>query len=363
MSTSSPSSTGNNRTGSTSSPTTSAIVAQVMSGSHVVKIDGYSLIRGHGNDKFIKSEAFYVGGHRWRMYYYPDGDSPENAGWISMYLFLDHTGANDEVKARFNISLVVDQQGESSVTSYGKTSCRVYSFSVIRPWGFGKFIKSKDLEESGYVKDDVFRVRCDVTVSKEIVTELVTPAVVVPPSDMHRHLAWLLSDGEGSDIVFEVGGETFPAHRYILAARSSVFRAELLGPTKEKTATRVQIIDMEAIVFRALLHFIYTDSLPEVDEGNTTTMTQHLLVAADLYNMERLKLMCEEKLYNHLCRSTVATTLALAKQHSCSALKKACFKFLASPGNLKALMACEGFQHLRSSCPSVLEELIAMLAP
>ena len=71
--------------------------------------------------------------------------------------------------------------------------------------------------------------------------------------------------------------------------------------------------------------------------------------------MERLKLIREEKLYKHICKSMVVTTLALAEQHGCGALKKACFKFLTSPGNIKAVMAC--------SCPSVLEELLAMLAP
>jgi speckle-type POZ protein len=291
------------------------------------------------------------------MHYYPDGDSPYNADWISMYLFLDHTDGN-EVKAQFNISLVADQQhGES----YGKTTSRFYAFTVTRPWGFGRFITAKDLEESVYLKDDVFRVRCDVTVTKEIVAELTTPpAVVVPPSDMHHHLARLLSSGEGCDVAFEVGGETFPAHRYILAARSAIFRAELLSPMKENAAARVRIDDMDPKAFRAMLHFVYTDSLAE---GSTVAMAQDLLVAADRYDMKRLKLICEKKLCNNLCRSTVANTLALAEQHGCGALKKACFKFLTSPGNLKAVTACESFHDLRRSCPSVLEELIAMLAP
>ncbi|XP_047072532.1 BTB/POZ and MATH domain-containing protein 2-like, partial [Lolium rigidum] len=227
---------------------------------------------------------------------------------------------------------------------YGKTTSRL-----------------KDLEESAYLKDDVFRVRCDLTVTKEIFTGLITPpAVVVPPSDMHHDLAWLLSSGEGSDVAFEVGGETFPAHMYILAARSSVFRAELLSPMKENAAARVRIDDMDPKAFRAMLHFVYTDSLAE---GSTVAMAQHLLVAADRYDMKRLKLICEEKLCNNLCRRTVANTLALAEQHGCGALKKACFKFLTSPGNFKAVRACQGFQHLKRSCPSVLEELIAILAP
>ncbi|XP_051220252.1 BTB/POZ and MATH domain-containing protein 3-like [Lolium perenne] len=134
-------------------------------------------------------------------------------------------------------------------------------------------LPAKDLEESVYFKDDVFRVRCDITVTKEIVAELTTPrAVVVPPSDMHQHLAWLLSSSEGSDVAFEVGGETFPAHRCILSASSEP------SSSVENAAARVRIDDMEPKAFRAMLHFVYTDSLAE---GSTAAMAQHLLVAAD----------------------------------------------------------------------------------
>ncbi|XP_073353484.1 BTB/POZ and MATH domain-containing protein 2-like [Aegilops tauschii subsp. strangulata] len=335
----------------------STIVAQAVSGSHVLTVDGYSRTKGLDTGKFIKSGTFDVGGHRRCILYYPDGRSSDDADFISINLRLDHTGA-DEVKAQFKISLV-DQHGESR-TSYSNES-QVCAFRVTEgPWGFG-VIKRKDLEGSVYLRDDVLSIRCDVTVSKEIITELTAPAVLVPPSDMHHHLARLLSAGEGSDVTFEVGGETFPAHRYKLAARSSVFRAELLGPMKEKTATRIQINNMDAKVFRALLHFIYTDSFPEMDEGDATVMAQHQLVAADRYDMERLKLIYEERHCSRLCRSMVATTLGLAEQHGCGALKKACFRFLTSPGNLKAVMASEGFQHLRSSCPSVLEEFVGVL--
>ncbi|XP_047083775.1 BTB/POZ and MATH domain-containing protein 2-like [Lolium rigidum] len=362
MSTSSPSAVGNIDGGSASSLTASAIVAQAVSRSHVLKIDGYSLTKGLGNGKFIKSESFHIGGHRWFMQYYPNGRCSDDAGWISIVLHLDQTDVK-EVKAQFNISLL-DQHGKA-VKSHSTSSQLLCDFKATgEKWGYNEFIKSNELEESAYLKDDVFRVRCDLTVVKEIVTELITPAVIVPPSDIHHHLAHLFSVGEGSDVTFEVGGQMFPAHRYILAARSSVFRAELLGPMKENTATHIQISDMEARVFRALLHFIYADSLPEMDENDTAAaMAQHLLVAADRYNMERLRLICEEKLCNYLCKSTVATTLVLAEQHGCSALKNACFKFLTCPGNLKAVMASEGFQHLRTSCPSVLDELVAKLAP
>ncbi|XP_024318703.1 BTB/POZ and MATH domain-containing protein 2-like [Brachypodium distachyon] len=342
----------------------SAIVAKAVSGSHILKIDGYSRTKGLGNGKFIKSEKFAIGGHRWRMLYYPDGDvvSEKAADWISIYLAFDRANAN-EVKAQFGFSLL--DQDMQPVPSYSRKSKKTRTFSSKdTAWGFRKFIRRKELEESSYLKDDVFSVRCDVTLTTEIVTQS-QPAVQVPPSDMAQHLGQLLSASDGADVTFHVGGESFPAHRYMLAARSSVFKAELLGAMKEKTAAHVRIDGVEAKVFKALLHFIYTDSLPaetDDDGGDTAAMAQHLLEAADRYNIERLKLICGDKLCNLINRSTVATTLALAEQHGCGALKNACFKFLTSPGNLKAVMASEDYEHLKRSCPSLLEELVAKLA-
>ncbi|KAI4985483.1 hypothetical protein ZWY2020_018113 [Hordeum vulgare] len=117
---------------------------------------------------------------------------------------------------------------------------------------------------------------------------------------------------------------------------------------------------MEADVFKSLLHFIYTDLVPPVLD---VAMASHLLVAADRYNIDRLKLICKEKLCTHIDSNMVATSLALAEQHGFHRLKEACLQFIASPSNFKAMMASDGYEHLTSSCPSVLKELIAIILP
>jgi len=106
-----------------------------------------------------------------------------------------------------------------------------------------------------------------------------------------------------------------------------------------------------------MLHFIYTDSLPDIDDGDRTAMAQHLLVAADRYGIERLKSICEYVLCSFVHASAVVTTLVLAEQHGCHQLKEACFKVLKSSANYKQLVVGEDFQYLASTCPSLLQEL------
>ncbi|GJN04926.1 hypothetical protein PR202_ga22510 [Eleusine coracana subsp. coracana] len=346
------------------SQSVSAIVADAVEGSHVLKIGGYSRTKGLSNGKYISSATFDVGGHRWYIRYYPDGNSSDNAGWISFFLHFQSTDASDEAEAALRFSLL-DETGEPVPKYRSELSVRTFT-TPNRGYGCGRFIEKKALEESTYLKDDCFRVRGEVIVSKEFRVEETKQFADVPPSNLHHHLGRLLSSKHGSDITFEVAGETFAAHRNILAARSPVFMAELFGPMKETTMTNIEINDIEARVFSAMLHFIYTDDLlPEIeksDDMSVTMMAQHLLVVADRYDLERLKLMSEYKLCNRIDANTVLTTLALAEQHGCCGLKAACFEFLKSPKNLEAAMASDGFDHLITSCPSLIKELVAKVA-
>ncbi|KAF8658672.1 hypothetical protein HU200_059146 [Digitaria exilis] len=206
------------------------------------------------------------------------------------------------------------------------------------------------------------RSAADVTVtSAKAMPKL---SLTVPSPDLHRELRELLRREKGADVTFLVAGECIPAHRSVLVARSPVFMAELLGDMKENAAASVVVDAMEPEVFRTLLRFVYTDTVPEleVEEGEEVTlMAQHLLEAADRYGLERLKRICVEKVSMGISLDTVATTLALAEQHGCLQLKSRCMRFIvATPENQRAVAATEGYKHLKASCPSVVDEILEL---
>ena len=142
----------------------------------------------------------------------------------------------------------------------------------------------------------------------------------------------LLQTAEGADVAFKVQEETFRAHRVVLAARSPVFEAELYGPLREKSDGEavIPVEDVHPDAFRALLHFIYTDSLPGDGEGCDAATLQHLLVAADRYGVDRLKHICEGKLRASADEKTVASMLAIAERHNCPRLRDACLAIQVS---------------------------------
>ncbi|CAN6190950.1 unnamed protein product [Urochloa humidicola] len=316
--------------------------------------------------RFVDSSTFTVGDHAWCIRCYPNGAwTDKHTDYVAVYLVL--VCKNTAVRARFALRLV-DQSTGQSVVLYDVATSKVFN---TRPggrgtWGTCSFMKKSELEASPYMRDDSIVIECDVTVvitKKPRVEENMSSLdyFEAPPSDLSSNLGQLLERKKGADVTFKVGDEDFPAHKLVLAMRSSVFEAELYGPMEEKTSQHITIEDMHPDVFRALLHFIYTDSMPDMedfDEDDIKDMIKHLLVAADRYAMGRLKRICEGILSEGLDVENVATTMALADQHHCTNLSNACVEFIASSSKIDNVVASKDYVYLKKSCPVVLVDML-----
>ncbi|CAM0877794.1 unnamed protein product [Alopecurus aequalis] len=340
------------------------------SGYHLLVVEGYSRIKYTHNGTSIESRPFMLGGYPWVLEFYPNGQCQESSDFVSLFLNLDHEVAQP-LKVHVQFSFI--DQVERQVPAHIRATDACYFSTDHFSWGRSRFMKRNALEQSVHLKEDCFTIRCDI-----IIADPIAPFIEVPSPNMGQHFKELLRTEVGADATFIVGGEAFVAHRCVLAARSTVFMAELFGPMKEgTTGDAIQIQDMEASVFKALLSFIYTDLFPEmevpssmevegeVEEGRAEAVwLQHMLVAADRYDLQRLKSMCEEQLVDHIDLSSVATILALAAQRHCSGLKEACLGFLSvqSATALQGVMGTSDWEQLSITYPRVLNELIAKLA-
>ncbi|EFJ44326.1 hypothetical protein VOLCADRAFT_42798, partial [Volvox carteri f. nagariensis] len=186
--------------------------------------------------------------------------------------------------------------------------------------------------------------------------------VRMPPPCLGADLAGLLQTGEGADVTLVADGEEFKTHKYLLQARSKYFHSLLNSSMREGRAGRAVVQDIRAPVFRALLHYVYTDSLPEgMEDGNLETeMAQHLLAAADQMQLERLRSICERRLCETVEVDTVSYTLALADRNHSEDLKKVCLDFVAR--NLAAVMKTEGYTHMVDACPGLQSDILIAVA-
>ena len=104
-------------------------------------------------------------------------------------------------------------------------------------------------------------------------------------SNLQRDMSRLLKSGLMTDITFAVGSESVAAHRVVLAARSEYFAALLTSDFREARDSRIEIEHASPAGFRALLHYLYTDSLLLEDEEAILDVMQlaHRYQIADLF--------------------------------------------------------------------------------
>ncbi|TVU23626.1 hypothetical protein EJB05_26002, partial [Eragrostis curvula] len=88
----------------------------------------------------------------------------------------------------------------------------------------------------------------------------------------------------------DVAGETVAAHRCVLAARSPVFMGVALWPDEVEglDARPDRRHGSKSRVFKALDYFVYTDSLPKIEDADKMVMVQYLLVAVDRHSLDML---------------------------------------------------------------------------
>jgi speckle-type POZ protein len=211
---------------------TSAIVADPKRASHLLKIDGYDHTKASfPNGKFLESVPFTVGGHRWCIRYFPNGNNKDTASYISLFLALKDSFVDEPVRVQYEFNFADDEAEEEDEELVSASYDCSHDCD-----GYPKFIRRSGFERSEYLRDDAFTIRCDMIVVKfrpEPDEATTSAAVPVPPSNLQAHLRDLLETQQGADVVFQVGGETLEAHRWMFAVRSPVFNAELFGAMKE----------------------------------------------------------------------------------------------------------------------------------
>uniref|UniRef100_J3MSW2 BTB domain-containing protein n=1 Tax=Oryza brachyantha TaxID=4533 RepID=J3MSW2_ORYBR len=348
---------------STTSPphsTMSTHSTELVKGSHQFTVPGYSLEKRNGSGHRITSGSFEVGGYSWAIHFYAAGSTKEKEGHVSVFLELQSTGV-EEVAAKCSFHF-----NDAAASSLRSTE--IHDFKPRTDWGFPEFMEIETVE-SVYLVNDCLTLHCAFEVVKQATTgATVSRLITVPPPSICRHLEQLLTE-QGSDVTFRVGQSKYDAHRAVLAARSPVFSAQFFGPmaTSEAGLSEVRIDDMESAVFEAVLHFVYTDTLPHVEEGTfqlevsskqevVRTTVCEWLAAADRFDLVRMALLCET-----IGVANAAATLQLADRHHRTQLKEFCMDYIASPGMLAAMMATEGFKELKVASPSLLIEILEKL--
>ncbi|CAN6357300.1 unnamed protein product [Urochloa humidicola] len=362
--------------------------ADVRRGSHRLTVLGHSVVRwAHGRGEFIRSGAFEVGGHQWRLLYYPSGyyqGDPNHVAVLLQQLGTFKGGVTIQVSG----TLKVGGGETASLLDFS----HAYTADAPEAGTTGGVLTVAHVQSRLVGPDDTLTIECHFEFHQKVnnniaaVTsenqELLIETIEVPPPSMTWQLSRLLETGLGSDVTFSVEDRHIRAHTLVLSARAPAVLqqaqpAEVVHSTSTRrkqrasssTTSMLWVEGIAAVVFEAVLHFVYTDHLPPLDDlvlgrrsghaaaddapatataTSRTRMAGDLLAAAERYQLlERMRPLCENLLCDLIITlETAAATLELARRHARPELKAFCLDYMSSPGVLTAVAATQGFKDL-----------------
>ncbi len=200
----------------------------------------------------------------------------------------------------------------------------------------------------------------ELAISLSIEVLKITPTIPSPECSIINDIQSLIEGNkEFQDITLLVGPndsrEEIKANKMMLMARSPVFAVMFQSEMMEKATGTVEITDIKANEFKIMLRFIYTDDIPDLNDLKTI---EDVIIAANKYQIIRLKALCEGQLLRYINIENAAHLLAFANQYCALKFKDYLVEFIASSiEQCKRVMETTGWQEVRDQGSSLVEEV------
>ncbi|XP_077268860.1 speckle-type POZ protein B-like [Temnothorax americanus] len=206
---------------------------------------------------------------------------------------------------------------------------------------------------NGLLPDDKLTIFCEISVIDYVRSSYNPVTIPFKPDNVGL---LLFENPEFSDITVCVDGRKIQAHKAILVAQSHYFSRMLKSEMSETQNNYVTIEDIDYGTVREMLRFIYTGKVENLENLRKIT---DLLVAADKYELTKLKVMCEKILCTRLTVENVAEILILADFYRADYLKAEALDIIKS--HLTDVLNTEGYKSLANSHPHLMLETLQAL--
>lgn len=138
----------------------------------------------------------------------------------------------------------------------------------------------------------------------------------------------LFKDEDAKDVTFIVEMKEIKAHKFVLAARSPVFKKMFEIDMQEKSSSEIKITDVEFETLVAFLEYVYSDKFTsKVNNGV-------MLYLADKYDLEGLKVQAANSILRNMNSNNAVTVLILFDRYRVPKLKGEVVKYIAMHKNL-----------------------------
>lgn len=294
--------------------------------------DFHAISRNKNFDERVSSPEFWISNNnvksQWRLCMYPYGhgdnnksvDESERGRYASV--FIDHLSGSI---THANVTFCIINK-KNKIVLKAETARR--NFKKCPSWGFHKFVVRNDLNDKAknWLTDGRLTIMCEI---KTDISDCVAGQNNDTQREMRLHefnkFEKLLDSENFSDVIFNVDGKQFHAHKNILANQSSVFAAMFKHEMMEKQCNVVEIKDISYEVLREMFRFVYAGKINEIEK-----FVNDLLAAAEKYCLEGLKTVCEKFLCDNLTIDNALDCMKLADTYNADKLRAQAIEFILS---------------------------------
>jgi len=326
--------------------------------------------RSEAKNESIRSSTFSITGPKdkvtsWELELFPKGDENSNyEGWVTLFI-INKNISSEKVMGSISI---LNEGSQKERTRYFTTEQFKASYDVVKKKNISVGWDLISIAELKYIPhllpNGNLTIACDLTVFGPEVTLSGSkfPDEKLSPVDnslkqMSEQFGTLFGNKKFSDVKIRCGKEEFHCHKIILSGRSSVFEAMFQSDMIENYLEEVVIDNFKPEVVKEMLHFIYTGS---TSTGNITgPIGKDLLGAADQYQLDILKSMCEEKLCSSLEVSHSVELLVLADLYRASKLRRMALRLVAK--NMDTIINTDVYKKLNACHPAISMEITKAL--
>ena len=309
---------------------------------------------------------------------FPNGYNDNTEGCLSIALTALTPTENPQnprlpMKVKVDAISLVDKDGSKDKLFGPSSYASLYrgeGDSEVGLFGAKKFVSHSDLrnQEQKFLPNDTLTIHCQLSIreAESAITGGISRPLPTSGTSMFcekqaiaekclEDMRRIFNDGDGNfyDFTISCQGkeflEEFRCHKAILAGRSTYFHSMLSHDMEEAKQNYVDIPDIPADIVREMLRYIYT--LP-VD---LVTNAPGLLEAAEKYDLQELKKMCEESLCSTMTTDNVLDMLVLADLNRAAVLKSVALRLIVDNGDL--IVAMEGWRSKMKKYPEIISDM------
>ncbi|RWS19923.1 Protein roadkill-like protein [Leptotrombidium deliense] len=256
--------------------------------------------------------------------------------YIGIHLFLRYSASLSRLRATYKLSIMDNNNIIQLSAQCSSSSGRIFEVGG-EGHGFNHVALRSHLNTL-LDEIDMLNVECEITCFGNLNTQLLPKINNIIYSEFDYTEGSIANDfkhlNEDYDFVILCDGAIFNVHSLVLKARSKVFQLMLDRQWEEKRLNQLVIHDFNADVIRAMVIFLYSDN---IEICILKDVAFDLLIAADKYDLPKLKKICEQCIASHLLKpENLGNLLKLADFCNCEKLKEIVLENIASNAEIVA---------------------------